>query len=138
MNKLLIGIGATADFSGGYGSSSEPVTVPTLDVSGAALVTGLPKSGLRVTETLKVSAAIGKTASVNGPLVLADGVTITGIDVAGLNTERKNVVLEADATGGITCEGSVTLPEFPQGWRVYLSGRRLCVGRERGFLMVVR
>ena len=135
---LSVGDGATANFSGGYGSSSEPVSVPTLEVAGAALVTGLPKSGLRVTKTLKVDAASGKKASVEGPLVLADGVTISGVDVSKLSAERRNIILEADATGGITCEGSVTLPDVPQGWRAYVFGRRLCVSRERGIMVIIR
>lgn len=136
--SLVVGDGATADFTGGYGAASEPVAVPTLDVAGNALVTGLPEQGLRVTEALKVNAEIGKKAYVAGTLVLADGVTISGIDVANLNAERKNVILEADRKGGILCEGTVNLPEVPKGWRAYISGRRLYVSRERGLAVVIR
>ncbi len=73
---------------------------------------------------------------VNGALILADGAVISGIDVAKLDAERRNVICSTD--GGIQFEGNVSFPELPEGWKFFVRGNELCVRKQHGLVLTVR
>ena len=118
---LKVCAGATADLR------SFSFTVPTLE--GAGTVTG--SGSLTVTDTVTLPMQTNSTLTVEGPLTLADGVTLalTGT-VDDLDDRHRNVLLHA--TGGIVCEGAVSLPSLPGAWAATVRGNDIVVKRARG------
>ena len=136
-SSLVIADGAGCNFQDGYGAKNVQVVLPKLESSGAVNIYGVWGKGLKVTDELVLHPETGKKLYVNGPLYLADGVTISGIDVSKLDAERKNVILSAD-NGGIVAQGQVNLPEVPEDWKITISGNDLCVRKQRGCCLFVR
>lgn len=136
-SDLVLFDATTVNFQDGYGAKNEQVVVPTLESSGAVSVWGVWGKGVKVTGELKLHPEAGKKLHVDGPLYLADGVTISGIDVSKLDTEKRNVILDA-ANGGIVAQGQVNLPELPEDWKITISGNDLCVRKQRGCYLFVR
>ena len=137
--SLVLADGASVDFRN---DSDEPrteqVVVPMLEGSGSGEVLGVSVAGLKVTKELKLHAEIGKRTHIDGPLVLADGVTISGIDVTTLNGERRNVILEVADGCVITREGRLNLQGIPEDWKVAISGRKIYARKQTGGVMFVR
>ena len=137
--SLVLADGASVDFRN---DSDEPrteqVVVPTLEGFGSAEVLGVSVAGLKVTKELKLHAEIGKRIHIDGPLVLADDVTISGIDVTTLNGERRNVILEVADGCVITREGRINLQGIPEDWKVAISGRKIYARKQTGGVMFIR
>ena len=132
---LVFADGTSANFNGGYANTQ--VVVPTLESSGSVSVWGVWNKGVQVTGELKLHPEAGKKCHIDGPLYLADGVTISGIDVADLDPEKVHVMLDA-ANGGIKVLGQINLPELPDRWQVLVRGNDLCVFRPRATVILIK
>lgn len=134
---LVFADGTSANFQGGYGTSNIQVVVPTLEGSGKVDVWGVWGKGVKVTGELKLHPEADKKIHIDGPLYLADGVTISCADVTKLDETKKNVVLDA-ANGGIIAQGRVAFSDLPEGWKISIRGNELCVRKQQGVALIVR
>ena len=115
---VLGGFARTVPYIGGNGT-----------ISGAYALT--------VTNRLALAAA-SSPLTVTAPLTLADGVTVDVEnfgDVSGGETRRYMLL---SAPSGITCAGSVKVPDLGTRWAVHIGNNKITLGRIHGAMLVFR
>lgn len=111
------------------------IDLPVLRLDAGTTVKGLSEAGLRVTERLVLSSPANGFATIEGDLLLADGLIVEIPEEIKLGGGERTSILRV--SGKIVCEGAV-IRKRVGGWKMVISDSEVVLVPKEGDLLFVR